>query len=88
MVVHNFNLVCTICLPDETNAPLVVHANAVLPRSITLQGFKLVAWRNTQTAQFTGRMQLQQFATGDTFDVLEPRHNAALEQGLGVGASK
>jgi hypothetical protein len=48
----------------------------------------LVAWRNTQTAQFTGRMQLQQFATGDTFDVLEPRHNAALEQGLGVGASK
>ena len=47
MVINNFNLLCMAIYPYEANAPLVVDANAVLPRAVTAQSFEPVARRYT-----------------------------------------
>jgi hypothetical protein len=30
VVIHDFDLVCTVCLPDEAGSPLIVDTDAVL----------------------------------------------------------
>jgi hypothetical protein len=75
-------------VPNKTNTPLVIDANAVLAFSISLERFKPIAWRNTQTGQFGCCMQLQKLAACHTFDVFEAWHGLAMEKGFSVGASK
>lgn len=45
MVVNQFNAMGMALDPLETNPPLVIHANAVLPCTIAAQPFQAVAWR-------------------------------------------
>jgi hypothetical protein len=88
VVIHDFNLVSAVVVPHKTNAPLVIDANAVLPFSVVLQRLKVIARRNSQTDQFRDCLQQQQLAPRHPFDVSEPRHKLASEQGLGVGANE
>lgn len=44
VIVHNFHFVRVAPMPAETNAPLVVDANAVLALSPAAQSLKSVAW--------------------------------------------
>ena len=59
MVVHNFDLIRTIRLPDEAHPPLVVDADAVLTLPFPLERLQLIARRDPQTLEQTDRMQLQ-----------------------------
>jgi hypothetical protein len=53
MIIRNFYMTGTGGLrrPLETDPPLVVDADAVLPGAVTLQGFEAVARQGTQIAQ-------------------------------------
>jgi len=52
VIVHDLDLMRPILAPDETDAPLVVDADAVLPLAVPFQGFELVPRRNPQVRQF------------------------------------
>jgi hypothetical protein len=67
---------------------LIIDANAVLSFSIALQGFQVVARWNSQTDQFSDRMQLQQLASSHSLDIVEPGHHLASKQSLGVGTNE
>jgi hypothetical protein len=47
MIVHDRDLVGTISLPPEADAPLIIDAYAVLALSLPGQEFKSVAGRNS-----------------------------------------
>jgi hypothetical protein len=51
MVVHNLDITGIALSPHKTNPPLIVNSNAVLPLSISTQGFQAVSWWNAQIIQ-------------------------------------
>ncbi len=51
MIIGNFDLVDTIVLPDKTDTPLFVDADAVLPLPLAAQQLKTVCRRDTKIIQ-------------------------------------
>ena len=51
MVINNFNGVCIAIFPGETDAPLVINTNAVLPGPATFQGFQAIGRRHSHIIQ-------------------------------------
>jgi hypothetical protein len=72
VIIHYLDVMRLAITPDETDPPLIVDANAMLPSPITLEGFKTVAWRNTKILQSPARLQVEQFAPGYAFDCTKP----------------
>jgi len=70
-------------MPDETNAPLAVDADAVLPFAVAVQGFEAVAGRRSQVAQHVRGIQLPKLAKRDSLDVLEAFDGLASMEPLG-----
>src|SRR6218665_1668644 len=69
-------------MPYETDAPLVIDADTVLPPAVALQRFEPVPGGNPQTGPFSSGMQLQELSPCHTFNVLEPGHTLAAEKRL------
>jgi hypothetical protein len=74
-----------IIFPHETDSPLVIDADAVLPSTAAFQRLKLVAGGDFQACQFGGGMHLQELAPSHTLDVFELGHELAMKQRLRVG---
>jgi hypothetical protein len=88
VVVHDFDLVSAVVVPNKTDSPLIVDANAVLSFSIALQGFQVIARWHSQTDQFRYGVQLQQLAPSHALDMVEPGHHLASKQSLSVGTNE
>jgi hypothetical protein len=54
--------------PNETDSPLIIDANGVLPFPVASQGLQLIPRRRSQNTQLRGSMQLEQFPQGDPFE--------------------
>jgi hypothetical protein len=48
MVVNHFDFVGIAIAPLEANSPLIVHTNAPLTSSFTVQLLKSIRWRNSE----------------------------------------
>jgi hypothetical protein len=48
VVIHYFNFPCFAFAPPQADPPLIVNADTMLTASITVQGFKTVAWRDAK----------------------------------------
>lgn len=70
MIINDLDVFGFVVNPSETDTPLIVDANAILPRSTTLQFLKAVAWRSEQVLEGLGVIQVDQFATSCGLDVL------------------
>lgn len=57
MIIHNFNIFRAVFAPDETDAPLVIDPYRMLPRPVSLQGFKPVGRRYPQIVQSMGSLK-------------------------------
>jgi hypothetical protein len=68
MVVGDFDVARIAVVPFETEAVLIVDANAVLARAITLQGFEAVAGRDSQFIECGGGGEEVEFVGGSVFD--------------------
>ena len=86
MVVHDLDAVSSVGLPDKTDPPLVVDADAVLAVAVGFQCLQLVARWDAQAAEFRGGMDLNPLAPRDALDVAEAGYLTAVKQGLGIGA--
>jgi hypothetical protein len=62
MVINYFDGAWAMFSPYETNAPLIVYADATLPLPVTEEFFKPVAGRRTQKIQSLRCFQLCQLA--------------------------
>lgn len=62
MVVHDFSIFRTIIGPSETDAPLVVDPNRMLPCSVTGKSFESVGWWGTEIVQLYSSFQHSGFA--------------------------
>jgi hypothetical protein len=53
MIVGYFDIVGVFTLPAETNPPLVIDADAVLPDPAAFKHLQTVSWRNPQIQQIS-----------------------------------
>jgi len=65
MVVRDSNVISTVDVPDETNPPLVVYPNAVLPISVSFESLQAVAGRGAQVFQAHCGIDHVKLALGD-----------------------
>ena len=64
MVVADFDIVCTSLVPAETDAPLVIDTDGILPGTVAGKFFEPVARRAAQIADLGGGMEHQGLAFG------------------------
>ncbi len=67
MVVNYFDIFRTCIGPTKANAIPVAYANAMLPATVTFEGFKSVAWRYAKIFKHLGNFQLPQLSTSRAF---------------------
>lgn len=64
VVVHYLNVFSACRGPAETDAPLIIDANAGLARPIAFQGFKMVSWRHSLLRCDKGQPQRRDDGSG------------------------
>jgi len=57
MIVNDLNIVSVSLAPTETDPPLVVDPNAILPLPVHSQFLKAVSWWDTKIIQLFRRVQ-------------------------------
>lgn len=88
MVIHDFDFGRVAAPPYETNPPLVVNTDAVLPLAITVQSFQAVSWRRGKVPQFRSAVELQQFPPRNPLERLEPSDRQAVKQPFRIRAAE
>ena len=84
MIIENFDISSAASLPAETQSPLVVDSNTVLPSAIALQRFELIAWRRLQVAEHASPVQVEQLPPGDSLDEPEPPDADVVEESFDI----
>jgi hypothetical protein len=88
VLVNNLNVLGLATCPYKAYTPLVVNANAVLPRSISTQSLQPIGWWNPQKAQRGRRMHLLQLAQCHGLPIGKPRDPGSTEKRLSVFAAE
>jgi hypothetical protein len=83
-VIDNLHVGDAIALPSETDAPLVVDANAVKPGPTTLKGLQPVPRRDIQFFESGDRIDLNQFAHRYAADQTPTAAHSCLEEHPGL----
>jgi hypothetical protein len=66
VAVHDLDTFSACVRPTEAQTELIVYADAMLPLTISFQGFQPIPWGHPQIAQTSRNLQLPQLA---------PRHS-------------
>lgn len=88
MVIHNFDVIGVPFLPPKAHPVLIVNTNAVLARSIPLQGVQAVRWRCGEISKLSRAINLNQPPERNGGDGLKSPHVPALENSFGVLVAK
>ena len=88
MVINNFNLLDMAIDPNKANAPLVIHANAVLPSAVAAQSFQPIARWYTQKVKTCRGMYLLQFPNRHGCNVCKPCYPSPVKQQFGIGVAE
>jgi hypothetical protein len=67
--INDLNVSGLIINPLEAYAPLVIDAKVVLPRPLSFQSLKMVAWGSKQVSKVFGVIQVDQFAASGALNV-------------------
>lgn len=89
MMVHDLDSPGIAVAPDETDAPLIVDANAVLPDSAASKGFQSVAGRDPQVVEAASSVDCNQLCPGSLLDLRrQPANGMPCEDGRGAFAGE
>ena len=89
VIIDDFNFVRAVGFPAETDAPLVIDANGVLPHPVALEGFQAVAGWDGKMVEFGDGVKLGKFAQGNALDIWRKRPGfPLLEEECGFPASE
>ena len=85
MVVDEFNVERITRAPAETDTPLLIHADAMLSRSVTLELFESVSRRDSEIVEDGRRIQHLEFPKGYALNIRpELSDGVAPKEALGV----
>jgi len=70
VVIHYFNVPCFAFAPPEADPPLIVNADTMLTASITVQGFKAVAWWDPKVVKLLCCVDGKKFGSGAALDLV------------------
>lgn len=70
MAIHNLNFGGAAFRPAKANAPLLIHANAVLSFAIAFESLESVAWWDAQIFEFRRCVNHHQLAVHNTLKIL------------------
>jgi hypothetical protein len=87
VIIDYLYLPCISILPNEAQPVTVVDPNAALPGAIVLQCFQGIP-RRAKIVETPGRVKLEQFASRNLLDGLEPLGSDPEEDPFGLGVSK
>jgi len=88
MVINNFDIVDIAAFPFETDSPLIIYANAVLPLPVTFQSFQLIAGRLSEVLKSSGAVQIKQLPARLPFENLKTSNPTIIKENGGVPTSK
>ena len=89
MIVNDLDLPYVAIAPDETYAPLLIDANAVLPKSVATKHFQPVAGRNSQIIETASRVDRNQLGPSPLLDLHGyPSNGVACKDGRSALAGK
>jgi hypothetical protein len=66
VIINDFDAICVTLLPFETDPPLIIDPNAVLPLTISMQPLQLVSGRTAKVIERFCRIQQQKSSQGHT----------------------
>jgi len=69
MIVCYFNVISVIVYPRETDTPLIVYADTVLPGTIAFQSFEPIAGRRKQILKIIRFVKVKQFPPGSSLNI-------------------
>jgi hypothetical protein len=69
VIIHNLNLKGITIPPDETHTILIVNSNTVLPDTVSMQSFELIAWWNLQVVERPRCIQDSEFLEGSELKI-------------------
>jgi hypothetical protein len=88
MIVRGLHLVRVAVTPNETNAPLVVDADAMLARAVAAKRFQVIPGRRRQIGEAVRRIELAELSQRYSFNALEASYGLSLVEMLGLARSK
>jgi hypothetical protein len=86
VVIHYLNISRPLRRPHETDAPLIINADAVLPFAVAIQRLKPIAGRRRQVLQKIGGIQLTQLAARHRLDIHKTRYSQPQVQVFRIAA--
>ncbi len=84
MIIDDLDVIAVTITPDETDSPLLVDADGMLPLPVSVQGFQLVSRRKGEHTQLRRRMQLQQLPQRNPLERPKSPKMLVLKQLLGL----
>lgn len=85
MIVHNFNIMCSIGLPIEADSKLVVDPDRVLTSPVALESLQFVSRWGSKIGQVDRSFNLIQFPESNSADRLPASICASFKKFLGIG---
>ncbi len=80
MIVNNFDVVCVVFSPNETDSPLVIDPNAVLALAIPSESLETISRRDAEIFQLFCSVGVKQFTPCDTLKDLKPERRLVFKQ--------
>jgi hypothetical protein len=71
VIIDNLDVQGIAGVPHETDAPLIVDPNAVLPSSVSMQCFQMIPGRRRQVSDFRSAVQLSKLPLRNALDSVE-----------------
>ncbi len=84
MVIDDLNVEHIALLPYETDAPLIVDANTVLPLPVALEQLQPVAGDGSQIPELPSGIEHPQFAESYVLDSLKLLDSLAVKESLSI----
>jgi len=88
MVVNDFDVPRSVIMPTETDSPLIIDSDTVLPPPITAKFLQPVTGRHAQVVQILRAVEHLQLAFSLCLERTELPRRTAREQLLGVARGK
>jgi len=83
VIVDDLNVLCVAIAPDETDSPLIINPDAVLPPSVSGEGFQSVSRWNAEIFKLYTAVQHPQFPQGCLLNIgRQPSRILAMEDRL------
>lgn len=72
MIINYLDVKCIPVSPNETDAILIIDADAVLALPIAFQSFKAIPWEDGEITQEVRRVQLHKLSLRNSGDLQKP----------------